>query len=289
MGGTQSRETANEVTYKKPRLAALEVALGPQTYPIEINDITIDAKQLQQIISTTIAISNISEPLLETINYLKGQNHYLDSILELNLNQNGNGGGPLKIETQVTKILTDLVNKEGDLSQFDAICESLSAILLALAPIFGDWIGIFLGEKDVNEVITELIEMGAHESFDLIQSFYYSLPAEIQNMLNSRENIEKFLNQSLIKSRQIIKQLGGISEVETEGITTQAVETVHSYLGHILLAKVIEEQFRPAIKPATKVLEKVLPLTFSVLAINQFCTQKEKLGALGPISVTPVE
>jgi len=281
MGGSASK--AEVITYEKPKLVTLDAALSVSPGPVTVGNIVLSSsKQLQQIVAITIALANASDGILGAINSMSGKNPYLDAILAIPMDK-----GPEDIKRQVTSILTNLVNS-GNLSQFDNICLSLRGILPILAPVFGDWVGNLSGQSNLNDILKELIELGAHESFDLVQNFYYltkdAEQGDLQKTMASRESIERFMNDALGTIRKIINTYGGF---QGEGdIATQAVTTIYGYLGQIILSKIIEEQFRPSIKPASQVLAKVIPLTFAVLSINEFCTQRGKLNNLGPIAVS---
>lgn len=299
MGNSNSStKESTSIIYDKPKLAILNTALrafpGEVVIDIAPNEkVTLsDTKQLHQIVAITIALANANDSIINTLNSISGKNPYLDQLLAIRMDEDG----PQGINDKVTQILTNLVNS-GDLSQFDTICTSLTALLPILAIVFGDWIGNLAYVSDnnpetmegpVTDIIRELIQLGAHESFSLIKDFYYAAGDDsltLQKTMTSAEQIELFLVATLNTIRKIINEYGGNDFYEGD-ITTMATTTVYGYLGQIILSKIIEEQFRPAIKSTSYLLSRILPLTFVTLAINEFCTQKDTLSTLGTPNAT---
>ena len=265
MGTTTSRnEIINHNTPSISKLKLLKTILEEEDHqPIYLKlgqtNVPLSSLQLNEIIVNTIALKAASPNIYELFDKI---DPILDSLALLDTDTD-----PELIEAATTEFLTDLVNQTGDLSNFDLICLQLREALPTLAPIFADWLGNLLSEEGTSKVILELTELGAHESFSLIRDFYYSLSPELQSSIDSPENMADFLHQCLLKIRFIINELNEFD------------------LQHVLLSKLIEEQFAPAIAIVSKIQPKIFKWIFIILSINQFCTQSQEIANLGPIAI----
>ena len=93
----------------------------------------------------------------------------------------------------------------------------------------------------------------------------------------NQDAMMKFMNSSLFSIRKIINTTIVILENNTND---------YIWFKQIMLSKIIEEQYRPSIQPASEILSQIIPLIFAILSINEFCTQKG-MNDLGPISIHP--
>jgi len=278
MGGTESKIVdSSDKKYTKPKLVSLDPVLK-KIGTIEIMGVTLTPDQLHAIVQTVIASGKISDHLKKKLTTAK-RNDFVGEILQ------EKHTNPQEILAHVIDLLTELV-RSGDLSKFDEICLLMRGMLIDISPIFGDWMAILLNEVPLSDVIGELVELGAHESFSVAEGLWYEIPDELQNIALNKDKTSKFLREIMMRLKKEVSEMGALDQIESEEFGVQALEGIWGYIGQILISKVIEEQFRPAITPAAQLFTQVVPVVFTILAINQYCTKKGTLLDLGPISVT---
>lgn len=284
MGLIQSHQEGQcePIKYKKSEIVTLKELLE-ETHNHNIHGIHLQhGLQLYNLIITTVALGEVSKEILETIEELgdgfsREENVIMDKLLSLDFETE-----PGELDDKVRDLLIKLV-QEGDLSKFDHICISLKPLIENFGMILGDVLSIFLEtniqraeEENVSKVVAQLINMGLHESFSLVTDFYLSLSERSREVLKSKSELRKFYLESLDAILQIVRRQSNEQSDQFDNVS-------EIYANRVLIEKAVLGKYRPAIQDSIDLLSKIIPLTFTILSINRFCT--ENLGTnQGPIN-----
>lgn len=237
-------------------------------------------------ISATINSGIFMDNLMTSLRNLGENNQYLKQILELRFNQ-----GPEDVNKKTITIMKQMAS-DGHIELLETMCPPLNEILENIAMIVGDWISTFIPDSagTVGLLIEEIIESNAGDSYERLVKLFNMLPNSAQDLFKDSQKMSEFLigilnflKETLTQDNQSMS-LTGTGERFLKSSMTMMVPGMRllqrSNYDKVMFTKifdVISKYYEPNINKAVRVLEKVMPLTFSILTINKFCENPDLL------------
>lgn len=234
-----------------------------------------------KLISTTIDSGLFSEKLIEIMRESSKHSKYLESIYGITIEK-----GPMEVRKETISIIQKMI-ENGDVNEMNIVCPILLNLLESIGNIIGDWISAFIPDDGglIGLIVENILTHTKKNSFDMLLRLYNILPNSIQSLLQNPNEMKIFSHKILDELRKSLttkNESFGIWGIKfgllKSGSLTSGMklweELGYNKLIFQKIFDVIEIYYEPNINKAITVLQKVLPLGFVVLTLNEFCPKK---------------